>query len=137
MKEQEIDSEAVDGFNFVQMKSTGKPRKLRRELIRKLKPMMTVLERQMIATQQAYDKNYPDELDNYTDEDRMDLLDDENKTRRALFYKELFKIEMYYSAVRIFIDTNGEKDILEEMGMSVTEDAIKEVLSSEEEEEEE
>lgn len=113
-----LDVEASNGLNSVASKTLPDSRKVRRENIRKISQQITYVKKEQEATQEAFDRNFPGELNNYTDEERWELLDEENKTRRAQFYKRLFQVELYVTAMVEYVSSGGMVDILKDMGMT-------------------
>jgi hypothetical protein len=122
-----MNDEVKEGFDFIEQPTFG-PRKERRKNVLKLRKLWPILEKEVKATQEAFDNNFPGLLDSLTDEDRWELLEEENKTRKSLFYKRLFQVELYYTAVIEYLKTNGKKDILQDMNMKITEEEIKTIL---------
>lgn len=124
-----ITQEASEGFNFASPKSViTDNRRTRRNNIIKMKKYLPKINEEMLATQEAFEKNYPGFIDTMKEDDVWELLNEENKTRKALFYRRLFEVEIIYTALVEYIKTKGKRDILREMNMKFTEDKMKEVL---------
>lgn len=131
MEEKEkLTTEVAEGFDFVS--PDGKIvecRLVRRRNVAKFKKYLPMVKREMLATQEAFEKNFPGFLEAITEAEVWELVDEENKTRKATFYKRLFKIELYFTAMTEYIRTNGKKDILQEMHMSFSENELKKALA--------
>lgn len=130
MQEKEMTDEARDGFGFAEGKGTiTASRAERRKNIAAFKKYLPSIKHEMLATQEAFDKNYPGELGTFTEDETWEFLEEENKTRKAQFFQRLFRVELYFTAITEYIRTNGMKDILQEMGMKYTENELNQMLA--------
>jgi len=129
MQETELSTEAREGFDFIDKEGViTESRVIRRKNIAVFQKYLPRIKSEMVATQEAFDKNFPGILDNLKEEEVWELLEEENKTRKAQFYKRLFRVELYFTAMTEYIRTKGMKDILQEMNMKATENELKQML---------
>ncbi len=121
-------TEAKAGLSGAELRknlpSTFESRKARRDTLRKIQKYLPHAIHEMVVTQEAFDNNFPGELEIMTEEDRWDLLSEENKTRKAVYFKRLFQVELFVEAYRKYIDTQGKVDMLMDLKMTVK-DAMK------------
>jgi len=123
----ELSQEAKEGFDMAMFKSV-ESRKTRRETVRKIKKYLPIVEAELKATWESVQQNYPELLEVTNEEEMVELLADENKTRRSEFYKRLYKLRYYYMVLVEYVNSGGMKDMLKGLhGSSLTE-AIKDVL---------